>query len=94
MQRPLYRGREHRWQRRPATGVRPTELAEDLTLAGDGGIETSREAEEVEHRGGIRADDGRAQRDVGGVDGSAQPGVRLDTGGQACEDLGRVCLGA
>jgi len=53
MQRPLYRGREHRWQRRPATGVRPTELAEDLTLAGDGGIETGREAEEVEHRGGI-----------------------------------------
>src|SRR5438094_759199 len=54
MQRPLYRAREHRCERRPAHGVRPTLLAAAQPRAGDGGIAARREAADVERRGVLR----------------------------------------
>src|SRR5882672_7461025 len=86
MQGALDGGRKQGREGLSASGVRATELAEDLTLAGDRGIETGRKAEKVGHRFGLGADDDRVQRS-GCFVGTAQPGVGINVRGKTCEDL-------
>ena len=83
MQCALHRGVQKRRQWRFATGVRATELPEDLPFAGDRGIEACRDSEEVRHRGGLRADDDRI-RCIAGI---AQPRASVQIPREAREDL-------
>ena len=66
MQRALDRRREKRRQWSFARGIRASELSKDLAFAGDRGIEAGRDAEEVRHRGGLRADGDRVH-DIAGL---------------------------
>ena len=83
MQRAFHRSGQERRQGRRARGVGPTKLPEDLPLTGDRGVEPRRDAEEVSHRGGVRADDDR----VRGVAGLAQPVPSVHIPCEAREDL-------
>ena len=89
MQRALDGGREQRRERRRATRIRAAELPEDLTLAGDRGVETGGDAEEVRHRGGLGPDDHRIH-ELGRLDRPTEPGASIAFRGETAEDLDAV----